>query len=525
MSDLVILEGLPIETAAAGNITSDAFNSQVRRARRFFRSTSLRFACLYITVFAISALILSLLLWYSTMNLMNRESQNSIRSQAQSLAEHFHLGGLPALSSTISKRISDGMDDHALYLLVDEDDNRISGNLDHWPKLIMVPHHWYRLPLTRYEIKMRAIYRFYSLPDGYRLLLGRDTRTSAHLRGVLYEGLLIATSAMILLGLIGGVLIRRQFQRAMKNLSVVTQQISRGDMSGRVKLRGAEDEFDELADTINKILDEVHKHMDNVRQVTDAVAHDLRTPITRARSRLEATMLAETRPAEMREAMDASIEDLDKIGKIFQSLLRIAEVEAGSRRSEFKDIDVSHVLDDIQETYEVVAEEKDVKLLGTWNQGLHLFGDQQMIQQAVVNLVDNAIKFTPERSTINLFVSLEKNRILITVADEGEGISESDREKAIQRFYRGEAARNTPGNGLGLAMVAAVAELHYGHLRLDDNAPGLKATLDLPYAENKSQALNASERNEYKQGYEAPFVKTLNRLRPQRRMQVTKASF
>jgi signal transduction histidine kinase len=510
MSDLVILEGLPIQTAAAAKITSDASNLYVRRARRFLRSSSLRFAFLYIVLFAASAFILSFLLWYSTIDLMNRESQSSIRSQAQSLAEHFHQGGLAALSSTISKQIFEGMDDHALYLLVDDNDKRISGNLDHWPTLITVPHQWYRLPLIRYEIKMQAIYRFYPLPNGYRLLLGRDTRTSAHLGGVLYESLLIGTGAMILLGLIGGVVVKSQFKRAMKNLHDITGKISRGDLSGRVKLRGAEDEFDELAHTINKILDEVQKLMDNVRQVTDAVAHDLRTPITRARSRLEATLVAETRPAEMREAMEASIEDLDKIGKIFQSLLRIAEVEAGSRRSEFKDIDIFRILEDIHETYSLVAEEKDVELIGRWEEGPHLFGDQQMIHQAVANLVDNAIKFTPERSTVNMLLSLEKNRILISVADEGEGIPESDRKKVTQRFYRGEAARNTPGNGLGLSMVSAIAELHYGHLRLDDNAPGLKATLDLPYAVNKSQLSGLSERNGYNQGYEALSFRTLN---------------
>ena len=466
---------------------------------RIFRSASLRLACMYVAIFGISTCLLSASLWYSTIALLNRQAESVVHFEAQSMAEQFGKGGFDALSSAIRARLTDDPDSHALYLLVDHDGNRVAGNLDRWPARVTVPHQWYRLPLKRYEIEMQAMYRFYPLPDGYRLLLGRDTRTIVQLRGVLREGLLIAAGAMMVLSVISSILVRKLFAGAMTNLSAVANAISGGDMTGRVKLTGAKDEFDELAGAINGILDLVQKLMDGVRQVTDAVAHDLRTPIARARARLEQALLPETRPEDWLNAIQLSIEDLDKIGTIFQSLLRIAEVEAGARRSAFATINFTVILKNLLELYEGSAEEQNIKLEGHLDNDLRFFGDQQMIQQAVVNLLDNAIKFSPPQSTVTLAASREQGRILISVNDQGRGIPAEDREKAVQRFYRAEAARNTPGSGLGLTLVAAVAELHYGKLRLEDNAPGLRAILDLPCRINKYTRSKASVQPEYVQ--------------------------
>ena len=493
MSDLALFDSGLVQQTLRVNAATRWLKKRLQTMASIFRSSSIRFAALYVIMFAISALVLSASLWYTTVSLMNHQNENAIRAQAQSLADHFHQGGLMELSSTISKRVAANLDDHALYLLTDNDGNRIAGNLNLWPKLVTVPQQWYLLPLKRYEIQMQAVYRYYSLPGGYRLLVGSDTRTAGDLRNVLFEGLLVAASSTVILGLIGGIVVRGLFKRAMKNLAEISEAVSRGDMSSRVKIRGGKDEFDQLAVTINGILDMVEKLMDGVRQVTSAVAHDLRTPVARARNRLEGALMEKLqRPEEWPDVMEMAIQDLDKIESIFQSLLRIAEVEAGERRSAFTNINLSDTLNNALEFHEVTAEERNVKVVGRWDNFLPCMGDKQMIEQAVGNLLDNAIKFTPEGSTVHLTALSGKERILISVTDEGIGIPVSDREKAVRRFYRADEARNTPGSGLGLSLVAAVAELHYGKLRLEDNEPGLRAVIDLPSRSQKTASSKMS---------------------------------
>jgi signal transduction histidine kinase len=217
-----------------------------------------------------------------------------------------------------------------------------------------------------------------------------------------------------------------------------------------------------------------------VRQVSNAIAHDLRTPIARARTRLEdATLHAET-AAELHSAIERAIADLDGIVDVFQALLRIAEIEAGSRRAAFARVDLVAPLASVEELYEAVAEERGVTLSANLPEHLPAFGDAALIQQAVANLVDNAVKFSPEGGTATLSARLLPVGLEIEVTDHGPGIPQDERAKATQRFYRGETARHTPGSGLGLAMVQAVAQLHGGTLRLEDADPGLRAVLALP---------------------------------------------
>jgi hypothetical protein len=224
--------------------------------------------------------------------------------------------------------------------------------------------------------------------------------------------------------------------------------------------------------------------MDGVRQVSNAIAHDLRTPITRARARLEEAARNAQSNADLHAAIDRATIDLDGIVTVFQALLRIAEIEAGSRRASFRRVDIVTALEGVADLYGAVAEEKGVTLVVTHPQRLEINGDAALIQQAVANLVDNAVKFSPEGSSVRLSATLERRRIQLTVTDGGPGIPEEDRARATERFYRGDTARGTPGSGLGLALVQAVAYLHGGVLRLEDAKPGLRAILELAPAED-----------------------------------------
>jgi signal transduction histidine kinase len=452
------------------------------RRRPLIRSAGVRFALIYAAVFGLSAAVLAFSLWYSTVGLLQREVEAAIRNDAASLAEHAETGGLPSLVFAIHERLVENIDGDAIYLLVDPLGNRVAGNVTHWPNGVDQAGAFYETPIDRGSEHSVALVQAYSVQGGFRLLVGRDVRARVELRRLLTDGLFWAVGLMVGLGAIGAAIVRTLFKRALADIAATTRAIARGDLSRRVRRAGTGDEFDELADTINDMLDRIARLMDGVRQVSNAIAHDLRTPITRARARLEDAVLHATTEADLHAAVERATADLDGVVAIFQALLRIAEIEAGARRSNFAELDLAHLLTDLEELYQFAAEERGIRLRTVAPDRLPVFGDRELIQQAIANLLDNALKFSPEGSTIQLVATRDQNHVEVTVADQGPGISATDIAHAAERFFRAESARNTPGSGLGLALVAAVAQLHNGSLRLEDNAPGLRAIISLPAA-------------------------------------------
>jgi signal transduction histidine kinase len=289
---------------------------------------------------------------------------------------------------------------------------------------------------------------------------------------------------VILMATIGALVIRNLFRRTLASISATAGAIAGGDFAQRVRLTGRGDEFDQIAELINDMLDRIGRLMDGVREVSNAIAHDLRTPITRARTRLEDAALHAKTPDDLRAAIERATMDLDGIVGVFQALLRIAEIEAGSRRSSFARVDLAPLLAGAADLYGAVAEERGVSFKLEVPSQVPAYGDKAMIQQALANLVDNAVKFSPAGAVVTLAAAVS-DKVTVTVGDQGAGIPLPEREKATDRFYRGEAARSTPGSGLGLSLVLAVARLHNGELRLEDNRPGLRAILSLPLPEDE----------------------------------------
>jgi len=285
---------------------------------------------------------------------------------------------------------------------------------------------------------------------------------------------------VVALGVAGAMAVRGLFRITIADVAATAAAFSRGDLTRRVRVTGMGDEFDRLAEEINNMLDRVATLMDGVRQVSNAIAHDLRTPITRARARLEDASRSARTEADLHAAIERAQQDLDGIVAVFQALLRIAEIEAGARRSAFARIDLGPQLFDLAELYGAVAEESGQTLEHDIPPILPAYGDRDMLQQAVANLLDNALKFSPPGSTIRLTARAAGRTLEISVSDQGPGIPAEDRARAVERFFRGETARNTPGSGLGLSLVQAVAALHGGTLRLEDNQPGLRAVIALP---------------------------------------------
>ncbi len=287
-------------------------------------------------------------------------------------------------------------------------------------------------------------------------------RARAILRRLLTDTLVWAMLMVGVLGLSGAFVVRSLFRRMVRNVARTTRSIAAGDLAQRVPLSGSGDEFDRVAETINDMLDRIARLMDGVRQVSNSIAHDLRTPITRARARLEDAALHASGVGEMRAAVDRAVADLDGVTAVFEALLRIAEIEAGARRSAFATMELSALLDDLAELYAAVAEERGLRLLCLPSPAITLDGDRQLVQQAVANLLDNAVKFSPEGGVVRLSASSDGAQARIVVRDHGIGMQPAELARASERFFRAEAARNTPGSGLGLSLVQAVAQLHGG---------------------------------------------------------------
>ncbi|HEX3574498.1 MAG TPA: HAMP domain-containing sensor histidine kinase [Rhodopila sp.] len=447
--------------------------------RGLFQSAGFRFGVVYALLLAVSGTALAVFLWWATAGLLDRQTEAAINADAQGLSERWADGGLPALVVTIEDRLAQNVDDDAIYLLADHNMKRIAGNLAAWPPTVTETGPLYELPVTRAGMNSLANVQRYELPGGFSLLIGRDVQVRAQLRKMLTDALVWAGFVVILMATAGALVIRSLFRRTLANISATSVAIAGGDFAQRVRLTGRGDEFDQIAEVTNDMLDRIGRLMDGVRQVSNAIAHDLRTPITRARTRLEDAALHAESADDLRAAIERATLDLDGIVAVFQALLRIAEIEAGSRRSSFARLDLVPLLDEVVDLYGAVAEDRGIVLQLKAPKAVPAYGDRAMLQQAIANLVDNAVKFSPDGGTVRLIASVSA-MILVAIEDQGPGIAMADREKATDRFYRGETARSTPGSGLGLSLVLAVAQLHGGNLRLEDNRPGLRAILALP---------------------------------------------
>ena len=457
------------------------------------RSASLRFATLFGLVFALSALTLVAFLWFSTANLLDRQVEAAINADAQGLVERWSEGGVPALLLTIQERLGENVDDDAIYEVTDPLERWVAGNLNQWPAKVTTPGVFYELQVARAGARSLADVRRYDLPGGFRLLVGRDVRGRVELRRLLTNALFSSLLVIAALGAAGAFVIRNVFRRMVAEVSATAEAIAGGDLTPRVRRSGRGDEFDRMAESINTMLERITKLMDGVRQVSNAIAHDLRTPITRARARLEDAALHARSEGELRTGVERAVSDLDNVTAVFHALMRIAEIEVGARRSAFAEIDLGPLLADLAELYSAVAEEHGgLRLRLDVPDTLAILGDRDLLQQAVANLLDNAIKFSPDGGQITLSAARVDRQIRLSVADEGPGIPEVDRPRATERFFRGEAARSTPGSGLGLALVQAVALLHEGALLLEDAHPGLRATLVIPAMSPAQQQMNSA---------------------------------
>ncbi len=462
---------------------------RLRRSSRFvLTSSTFRLALLYILLLGISVAILLGFIYWSTAGYMARQTDATIGAEIQGLAEQYRRRGLAGLSAVIAERIARDPQGLSVYLLTDPSGSPIIGNLDSWPPVIPDADGWVRFrarqPIgERPELEHETRAKVFRLRGDLRLLVGRDVRELAAIRDLILDAISWGLAITLGLALVGGWVMGAGIVRRLDVVNQVSREIMQGDLSRRVPSSGTGDDFDQLAENLNRMLERIETLMQSIRQVSDNIAHDLRTPLSRLRNRLE-LLRGTDLSAEASAEVEVAIADADELLSAFNALLRIARIEAGSRRAAFADLDPLTLLQDVAELYEPLASES-LQSIAVADAGVdaglcRLHADRDLLFQALANLVDNAIKHSPGGGQILLRADCDQNHVELSVSDEGAGIPVELRDKVLQRFFRIDESRAAPGHGLGLSLVQAVAQLHGAELGLEDAAPGLRVRMRLP---------------------------------------------
>jgi len=438
---------------------------------KLLRTSSFRLTMLYAGMFMASVLVLFGVIYWWAADYAFKDETDDINAEYIAIQDEMRLAGPDKLSEIVANHIRQHADESAVYLVLDAGGRKMAGNL---PEMapgagdLMLrtgggheePAHWYRLN------------------DGKYLLIGQDPQSLREMKLLIARAFTISLILTVLLAVGGGVVIAGSVLHRVDTVGRTSQAIAGGDLSQRVPVSGSEDEFDTLALGINAMLDRIEDLMSSMRQVSNDIAHDLRTPLTRMRQRLEASLDPQADEARLRDDIQHALSEVDGLLATFRALLRIANVESRQRQSGFEDLDLSEVFDTLAETYRPVAEDLGQHLSARIESGRHLRGDRILLTQMLANLIENALHHTPPGSRIELSLQGSSGR----VTDTGPGIPAEARERVLRRFVRLDSSRSTPGSGLGLALVAAVADLHGIRLVLGDAMPGLVVELGFPAA-------------------------------------------
>jgi signal transduction histidine kinase len=455
-----------------------------------FRTTAFRLTILYLALFTASVAAILGFMYWSTVEVIDRQTTATIEAEIKGLAEQYKERDLAGLVEVIRERAGEGGD--SVYLLVDPVLGRLAGNLTAWPQSAIAPSEWVSLDLIRRDasglVRHEVRARTFQLAGGYRLLVGRDMHEKAKFRTVVVETLAWSLAATLALGLLGGVFLSRRMLARVDGVTQTARQIMRGDLSRRIRERGSGDEFDRLAESLNAMFEQIERLMSGMRLATDSIAHDLRGPLTRLRGRIELALIQPPESTGDRQALLDVLSQADSALAMFDSLLKIAAAESGVAATELKPLDLAALARDAAELYEPVAEEGGIEIDVATAETPLIDAQRELLSQALANLLDNAVKHTPAGGRISVRVAAAGAEVVLTVADTGPGIPRADRARVLERFVRLEECRHSPGAGLGLSLVAAVAKLHGATLRLEDNAPGLLVELCFAAASHDATA-------------------------------------
>jgi len=452
---------------------------------RLVRSTIFRLTLLIFGFGVVGAAFVLILVGSQVIKIADDETRAAIQTDAEALIEQYDSGGIRKLGLALGQRAT--APGGSIYLLTDQVGEPLVGNVSQLPPSLNEAEGFVQ---TRYQGiggggRRMALARVYGLPNGFRLLVGHDLGDRARIGAVLARTLALSLVLFAGIAALGAAFVARRVLRRIEGINLAAARLMAGDMTERLPVSGSGDELDRLTAGLNAMLQRIGELMSGLREVSDNIAHDLRTPLTRLRNHAEEALRTGHEETAYRAALTRTIEESDGLIRVFDSLLMIARAEAGADREGLTRVDVSEVVADVAELYEPLAEEKGFKLSVDAEPKLVVEGRRELIGQALANLIDNALKYgavplAPREIAVS--ARREGRVIAIEVADRGPGVDPPDRERVLDRFVRLESARSRPGSGLGLSLVAAVARMHGGAVRLSDNAPGLRARLELPLA-------------------------------------------
>lgn len=448
----------------------------------FLRSTSFRLLAWYAIVFGASVTVLLFIVYWIALAAIDEQLSDSVEREAQVLVELYRSRGLNPVARAIQLRAVDLRSPRRYYLLQDGNGERMAGNLPAMDpvegEIVLPVTHLFpdRNAKADYPADFHpAVAYGVRLDSGEFLLVGESRYRAVKTREAVVQAFGWGIVITVLLAGIGGAALRTGFLRRIEEINRTARSIMDGDFSQRMPTRGGGDEMERLAVNLNAMLGRIQSLMESLKRVSDDIAHDLRTPLSRLRHRLEA---ARDKPGSDWEAViEQSIAELDAILGTFSALLRIAQIESGARRAGFSDVNLGQIVTTVADAYAAVAEDREQRLVAAVSRTSLIHGDRELLTQMVANLIENPIRHCPAGVTIAIALRQENGAQVLCVSDTGPGIPASDRERVFRRFYRLEASRTTPGSGLGLALVKAVADLHGASIELSDNQPGLRVTV------------------------------------------------
>jgi len=458
-----------------------------------WHSTTFRLGLRFMALFSVSFLILGAFVYWQTLAFMEQELRTVIDLELGESREAYFDRGPKDFIEEIAAATA--RDPSGVYILLDDQCRPVAGShtrldedvfladlcqqaeeTDGWLRFELDLERGFRAQIPEWDDDVYA--RLVSLSGNHRLIFGRMGGNIDSARQLMESALTWGLAVMAGLAILGSLLMAGSVANRLEQVNKLTQDIRHGDLSRRMPENRGRDEFDRLSRNLNDMLDQIESLMDGVKLVSDSIAHDLRTPLTRLRGRLE--QLRGASATELDSRIDQTIEEADKMMATFNALLRIAQIEAGSRRADFKAVDLDTLVTDILDLYEPLAAAKNIEFTVKGAEAIQTRGDRDLLFQAISNLVDNAIKYTPEGGFIELELAAGPAGPRFVLSDSGRGIPEADRDRVFERFYRLESHRDSAGNGLGLSLVSAVAKLHETRVLLEDNEPGLRVVWDLP---------------------------------------------
>jgi signal transduction histidine kinase len=455
------------------------------RVPKLFRTTAFKLSLAYLAVFAVCAFLALGYVAWNARAVLDDQIVSTIDAEINGLSEQYNTGGLRRLISVVERRSREP--GASLYLVTTANGDHVVGNVSSVPNAVLDRPGQSEVTYDRGESRAgehRAIVQVFTLPGGFRLLVGRDTEERDRLRAVIGKAFASSLGAVIILGIIGGYLAASRVLARVDAMTRTTRAIMAGDLDDRLPVSGNGDELDRLATNLNQMLERIGELMRGMREVSDNIAHDLKTPLTRLRNRADEALSRASSADELRAALEVVIEEGDGLIRVFNALLMIARLEAGSARELMAPLDLASTARGVGELYEALAEDQDFTLEVRAEGEIAIDANRELIGQALANLVDNALKYgrPPEGGTgrITIEVTREEGVARLVVADGGAGIPEEERGRVLGRFVRLEKSRSRPGFGLGLSLVNAVVHLHRGSLVLGDNGPGLRVEMTFP---------------------------------------------